>query len=297
MNSVKVVEVGPRDGFQSIKEIIPTDIKIRVIDKIVEAGVKKIQVTSFVSPKAIPQMSDAAEVAKASIERHPEVEFFALVPNLRGAQNACTAGLKEISTVLSLSESHNKANVGCSVSESVERMRNIINEFPQMKISQDIATSFGCPFEGKKEIPPLLKLIERLKNIGFNEFTLCDTIGIAHPSQVETTMRAVKDEFPDAVFNVHIHDTRNMGMLNSYIAAQAGASAIQAALGGLGGCPFVPGASGNTSSEDLVNMLNSEGVDTGIDTEKLVEAARFMKKYVDGNYSGHLINVRGNQCS
>jgi hydroxymethylglutaryl-CoA lyase len=288
---VNIVEVGPRDGFQNIKDFIPTELKVDIIGRLCKTGLRKIQATSFVSPKAIPQMRDAAEVVSIVSKQYPNVGLFALVPNFRGAQAAAEAGLKEISPVLSLSESHNRANVGKSVDESVEEVRRIRKDLPHLKITQDIATVFGCPFEGKMETAPLLVLLEKLTNEGIDEFTLCDTIGVAFPRQVENVLKTVKSKFPKARFNIHIHDTRNMGILNSWVAVRNGVHAVQSTLGGLGGCPFAPGASGNTSTEDLVYVLEQEGFDTGVDFEALLDAAKFLRANVAGNYSGHQINI------
>ena len=292
----KVVEIGPRDGFQNVKEFIPTEIKLQIIDGLVQSGFKKIQVTSFVSEKAIPQMKDAAVIADRVLHKYEGVDFFALVPNFYGARSAVAAGLKEITPVISLSESHNRANVKRTVDESVEEIKKIRQTFPDIRITQDIACVFGCPFEGEMPAEALLLLVGRLKEIGVDAFTLCDTVGLAYPALVEHIFRAVKSEFPGVEFNAHIHDTRNMGILNSYVALGSGADSIQAAVGGLGGCPFAPGATGNTSSEDLVYMLNHCGYDTGIDFDKLLDAARFAKEHIDGNFSGHQIHISPNPC-
>ncbi len=286
-----IEEVGPRDGFQIIKEFIPTEVKLETIDRLVKSGLKRIQVTSFVSPKAVPQMSDATEVAQTCLERYPDTDIFALVPNLRGAQNAAAAGLKEVSVVLSLSESHNKANVGKTVEQSLEETRKIREAFPDMKLVQDIATSFSCPYEGQMEIPPLVDLIGKLYDIGIREFTICDTIGTAYPKQVADVFDTIRAAFPDVDFNVQIHDTRKMGLICSYTAIQHGAVGVQASVGGLGGCPFAPGASGNAATEDLVYMLRAEGYDTGVDFDLLLDAARYLKHHVDGNYSGHHVKI------
>lgn len=296
MKKIQVVEIGPRDGFQSVKEFIPTEMKIAIIDQLVETGISKIQASSFISPKAIPQMRDAAAVVEGSIERHPETSFFALVPNLFGAKAAVAAGLKEISTVLSLSESHNMANVKRTVAESVEEVKRIRDEFPQLAITQDIATVYACPYEGKMELAPLIDLIGKLWDIGIRAFTLCDTIGMAYPTQIKETLDAVKKAFPEGIWGLHIHDTRNMGIVNSYYGILQGIDSVQASLGGLGGCPFAPGASGNTATEDLVYMLHQEGFETGIDFEKLLAAAKLLKQNVDGNYSGHQINIQSEVC-
>ena len=293
---VKLVEVGPRDGFQNVKTFIPTEVKLRMIEGLVQAGFKKIQITSFVNQKAVPQMKDAAVVAGAVLEQYEGVDFFALVPNFYGAKAAVEAGLMEIGPVISLSESHNKANVKRTVEESLEEMKKIRHTFPDIRMTQDIACVFGCPFEGEMEIEKLLELVGRLKTIGIDAFTLCDTVGLAYPTLIEAVFRAVRSEFPGVEFNAHIHDTRNMGILNSYIALQNGADSVQTAIGGLGGCPFAPGASGNTSSEDLVYMLNHCGYDTGIDFEILMNTARFARENIAGNYSGHQINITPNPC-
>lgn len=293
---VKVVEIGPRDGFQNVKEFIPTETKLEIIDGLVKAGFKKIQTTSFVSEKAIPQMKDASTVARTVLEKYPYVDFFALVPNFYGAKAAVECGMKEITPVMSLSVSHNQANVKRNHEQSLEELKRIRQEFPDIKITQDIATVFGCPFEGEMSIESLLELINKIKNIGINAFTLCDTIGVAYPALVEEVLKAVKKEFPRDEFGIHIHDTRNMGILNSYVAILNGADSVQAAIGGLGGCPFAPGASGNTSSEDLIYMLNKNGYDTGIDFDKLLLTAKFAKEKINGNFSGHHIDIPEKPC-
>ncbi|MCD8139904.1 MAG: hydroxymethylglutaryl-CoA lyase [Planctomycetaceae bacterium] len=287
MPQVKLVEIGPRDGFQSVNEFIPTSLKTAVIDRLVEAGLRKIQITSFVSPKAIPQMKGARQVSEYVLTKYPAVEPFALVPNLTGAKMAVAAGLKEIGPVMSLSESHNMANIRRSVEESLEETKAIRQQFPDTKITQDIATVFGCPFEGRMRVEPLLELLGRLHAIGIRDFTLCDTIGVAYPKQVTEVFQKATAAFPDCGFGAHIHDTRNMGILNSYLALQNGASSVQTAIGGLGGCPFAPGASGNTATEDISYMLEREGYATGLDMDKLVATARFLQANVAGNYSGH----------
>lgn len=296
---VKVVEVGPRDGFQGVKEFIPTEVKKHIIDGVIEAGYKKVQITSFVSPKALPQMRDAREVTDYVLGRYgdSDVEIFALVPNYYGARLAVEAGLKEITPVMSLSESHNKNNVKRTCAESLDELRKIREAFPDIKITQDIATVFGCPFEGPMQsVDPLLDLIGKMRSIGIHHFTLCDTIGVAYPTLIEEVFTAVRREFPGDEFNVHIHDTRNMGILNSLTALQCGADSVQAAIGGLGGCPFAPGATGNTSSEDLVYMLNKCGYDTGIDFDKLLVTAKYAHEHIEGNFSGHHINIPEHPC-
>ncbi len=289
---INIIEVGPRDGFQNLCDYIPLEKKLSIVDKIVESGVKNIQLTSFVSPKAIPQMQDSAELAKICLEKYPEVKFSALVPNLRGAKGALEAGIKNISYVMSLSESHNKKNVNRTHEESLIDLAKIIEECPELNICVDLATTFGCPFEGKKYADETLTVVEKLSKLDFSELDLCDTIGVADPKQVRDTITAVRKNFPKYSLQVHIHDTRNMGMVNTLAAIESGVESVQSTLGGLGGCPFAPGASGNLATEDLVHMLNEMGYDTGINLEKLVSAAKFEKEIIpNGNYSSHSMNL------
>ena len=242
-------------------------------------------------------MRDAAQVARAAMERHPDVDFFALVPNYRGAQGAAEAGLREITPVISISVSHNQNIVRRTHEESLSEIARIRQDFPEMKITQDIATVFGCPFEGRMEIAPLLDLMGKLYGLGIRAFTLCDTIGVAYPQQVKDVLTATRMAFSDCELNIHIHDTRNMGILNSYTGVLCGADSIQASLGGLGGCPFAPGATGNTSSEDLVYMLHQEGYETGINFKSLLALARDAYANIPGgSFSGHHIHITTTQC-
>lgn len=288
---IEIVEVGPRDGFQNLCDFIPTEEKLEFIDGLADAGIRHIQITSFVSPKAIPQMRDAGEVAAETLLRHPDLDVFALVPNLRGAQSARDSGLKKVSNVISLSESHNRANIRRTHEESFAELDKILQTVPDLKVSIDVATAFGCPFEGKTSVDKLLDFIANAYEKGIREFTLCDTTGMANPAQVRETIKKVTESFPEAVFQAHIHDTRNMGMVNTLAAIEAGLDYVQTTLGGLGGCPFAPGASGNTSTEDLAYMLNEMGFDTGVDHAKLIALARREKERINGIYSGHLINI------
>lgn len=290
---VEIYEVGPRDGFQSVKcEFISTEKKLKVIDDLVNAGVKHIEFTSYVSPKAIPQMADAADVTRAIISKYPDKDMFALVPNLRGAKNAYEIGLRRVCYVVSLSTSHNKANINRTHEQSLEAYIEIRQEYPDMDIIVDLATAFGCPFEGKYNDTKLI--VEFLKDYveaGMKTCCLCDTIGIADPNQVTTIISTIKKAYPLLELMVHFHDTRGLGMVNTLAAINAGVTNIQAALGGLGGCPFAPGASGNLSTEDLVWNLNEMGYDTGINFSKILDAAKDQKLYIAGQYSGHHINI------
>lgn len=292
MEKIRVIEIGPRDGFQNICDFIPTEVKLETIHKLADAGVKDIMVTSFVSPKAIPQMRDAREVAETCVKRWPGVRCSALVPNLRGALDAMASGVRELTVVISVSASHNRANVNQTHEQSYENLEKILKECPEANITVDLATAFGCPFEGYIRLEQVREMVQTIYSMGIRSFDLCDTIGVANPSQVKEYTTAMLREFPEADFGVHIHDTRNMGMVNTLTAIQCGIRTVQASVGGLGGCPFAPGASGNTSSEDMVYMLNAMDYDTGIEFDKMLEAARYVHTHVKGNYSGHQINIK-----
>ncbi|GAB1476342.1 hydroxymethylglutaryl-CoA lyase [Bacillota bacterium] len=289
---IEVVEVGPRDGFQNIVDFIPTDIKLSIINGLFESGIDRMQCGSFISPKAIPQMQDSKIIIQECLSKYPHKQILALVPNMYGANTANEIGLKNIACVVSLSESHNKANINRTRSESLNEISNIVNKYPEMKVAADLATAFGCPFEGKFSTETVVDFIRQLNDAGIKEITLCDTIGIANPRQTEEIVQAVLETFPSITIGVHFHDTRNMGIACSLKAIENGVSIVQTTLGGLGGCPFAPGASGNTSTEDLVYMLNDMGYETGIDFPMLLETARRQKGLISrGNYSSHHINI------
>jgi hydroxymethylglutaryl-CoA lyase len=291
---INIIEVGPRDGFQSVTcKQIPTEFKIEIIDQLVDAGVKHIEFTSFVSPKAIPQLADAAEVTKAVLEKYPDVDLFALVPNLRGASNAYELGIRKVVYVVSLSVSHNKANINRTHEQSIEAYQEIKRKYPDMDIIVDLATAFGCPFEGKYDNPEqVVKFLADYINAGMKTCCLCDTIGIADPKQTRAVISALKEAYPELQLMVHFHDTRGVGLANTLTAIGLGVNNIQSALGGLGGCPFAPGASGNLSTEDLVWVLNEMGYDTGISFEKINDAAKKQAASLPGQYSGHHINIQ-----
>lgn len=290
-NKINVLECGPRDGWQNLKQMLTFEQKLDLIDRLFDAGVTQMEVTSFVSPKAIPQMADAADLAKACIEKYPNAVLYALAPNFRGVENAFNAGIRNISYVISVSESHNKANIRRTHEESLEELQKIMDTYPQMNICVALATSFGCPFEG---IPPIQKVVDftkRVYDMGIRSICLADTIGIADPRQVRDTIHAVTEVMPDCEFQIHIHDTRGMGQANTLAAIECGIKTVQSTLGGLGGCPFAPGASGNTATEDLVYMLQRMGYDTGIDFERLLALSKEQHAEIDGIYSGHQMNI------
>ena len=288
---INVLECGPRDGWQNLKSLLSIEEKKHIIDGLVEAGVSMLEVTSFVSPKAIPQMADASELAGYVLTSHPDITTYALVPNYRGVQNSWLAGVRHLTYVISVSESHNKANINRTHEQSFEELRRIYADFPDADICVELATAFGCPFEGIPTIRQVTDFIAKVYALGSRSICLADTIGIADPRQVRETIHAVQDAFPDVVWQVHIHDTRGMGMVNTLAAIESGIGTVQSTLGGLGGCPFAPGASGNTATEDLVYMLQRMGYDTGIDFDRLLALSKEQHAEIDGIYSGHQMNI------
>lgn len=291
---IDIVEVGPRDGFQNLCAFLPSEKKLEFIEGMIQAGVRHMQITSFVSPKAIPQMKDAADIATICLDKYPDLDLFALVPNLKGAQRAAELGMKKVSNVISLSATHNQANIRRTHEESFAELQRIFDTLPDMTVTVDVATAFGCPFEGRLSEQSLVDLLGRAREIGVKEFTLCDTTGMADPAQVRSVVQRVRRDFPDCAFEVHIHDTRNMGMTCTLAAIESGITAVQSTLGGLGGCPFAPGASGNTATEDLVYMLHCMGYHTGIDFEALLALAKKEYEEIPGVYSGHHIHINQN---
>lgn len=287
---VEIVEVGPRDGFQNIKKPIPTAVKLRVIREMIAAGVRTMEVTSFVHPKAIPQMADAAEIA-AAVARAHEVEGFrpvALVPNLTGARNARAAGIREVSYVISASEKHNLANINRTRQESLADLAAITAELPDLRVRLDVATAFGCPFLGRIEEESVLSLVADALKLNVTAVVLCDTIGVGNPKQVYNLVHKTQAVFPGVTLGLHLHDTRGIGLANSLAGLEAGVATFETSVGGLGGCPFAPGAAGNTATEDLVNMLHAMGVETGIDLDRYLAAVRVVQEEIQPGLTGHM---------
>lgn len=292
-NKIQVVEVGPRDGLQNLKNWIPTESKIKLIEDLVAAGITEMEMISFVHPKAIPQMKDAEAVTKAVINELNDmgIRTFALVPNLVGAKKAYECGLKEITYVISASEKHNLANINRTVEQSLEGLAAIRAELPEIQIRLDVATAFGCPFLGEVSEDLVINLIKEAMKIGINTITLCDTIGVANPKQVYELSEKVSKEFPGMPIGLHLHDTRGVGLANYLAAMEAGISLFETSIGGLGGCPFAPGAAGNTATEDLVNMLNGIGVETNVNLDKLVSISKEIEDKLELKLTSHMVHV------
>lgn len=293
---VIIREVMLRDGLQNIPEFIPTEAKIELFQLIAASGIGSIEITSFVSSKAIPQFRDAGDLAREVLRIKPEgVEISALVPNLKGAQLALESGMRNLGFVMSVSESHNINNVRRTTAESIEELRKIVElkgKYPDLNLKAGLATVFGCPFEGKIKPEVTLNFIRQFYQLGIRHISIADTVGFANPKEVKEISRLCVSEFPDVTFSIHLHNTRGLGLANSLAAYEAGILIHDGAVGGLGGCPFAPGAKGNTSTEDLVFMFQEMGVETGVNLEALLKVSRYFQKVKrDVRYSSSIIEA------
>lgn len=284
-----IQEVSVRDGFQIEPRFIPTEDKIALVDALSQTGVSKIEVTSFSSPKAIPALADAAEVMQG-IQRHPGVEYAVLVPNLRGAARALDCDVDEINVVVSASRTHNLANLRMTPEQSLTGVEEIMRLAEgEAMVNASLSTAFGCPFDGVIADAQVEEFVSRLVDLGIPRITLCDTTGMAHPVQVERLCRRVLERWPHTVFTLHFHNTRAMGLPNVLAALEAGIDRFDASLGGLGGCPFAPGASGNVCTEDLVHMLQAMGYATGVRLDILISAAQRLPALVGHDVPGQVM--------
>jgi hydroxymethylglutaryl-CoA lyase len=280
---VIVTDVVCRDGFQDEARLVSTEAKLDLLGQLVRAGLRSIEATSFVHPKVVPQMADADAVV-AGAPRDDGVRYSALLPNRKGAERAIAAGIDEIHLVVSASDSHNRANLNRTTAQSLEQLAEVAafvrREAPGVTLVGTLATAFGCPFEGVVPLERLRWAIEHFQAMGMEQIVLADTTGMANPLQVERTLRALRERFGELEWGLHLHNTRGLGLANAYAGLQAGVARFDASLGGLGGCPFAPGATGNISTEDLVHMLHEIGIETGIDLDALIAAARSLPALV-----------------
>ena len=289
---VTICEVGTRDGFQIEPDFIPTEVKVEIVDLLSAAGLPRIEVTSFVHPKAVPQLRDA-ETVMARIERRPGTRYAALVPNDKGAVRAVDAGVDAIHTVVSASESHNLANVNMTIAESLDKLRAVMQVATRAKVHVGcgISTSFGCPFEGDVPLPQLESVVRRLVDMGARAIGLADTTGMANPRQVSRVLEHLMPRFAGVEWTLHTHDTRAMAIPNILAAMACGVTNFDASIGGLGGCPFAPGASGNVCSEDLVHCLHAMDVATGIDLDRLLAASRRVQDVIGRPLPGQIVKA------
>ena len=289
---VLVTEVGTRDGFQSESRFIPTEAKADLINRLIAAGVRSVEATSFVSPRAVPQMADAAEVM-ARIERRPGVRLTALVPNARGAERAAAAKVDMMASFVSASETHCQANLNKSIDAALAdfvEFAPIAQRFG-IALRGAVACAFGCPFEGDVKLSNVLKIVETYVAHGARHITLGDTTGMATPPVVTRTVEAIRERFPGTVIALHFHNTRGIGLANVMNGLALGVREYESSFGGLGGCPFAPGATGNICTEDLVYLLHECGWDTGIDLDALAAVARDVQELMQRDLPGQYMRA------
>lgn len=282
--AVRVVEVGPRDGLQNEKVLVPTAKKMQFIQMLADAGLPVVEATSFVSPRAIPQLSDASEVM-TGIARLPTTAYPVLVPNLKGMERAIAAEVRDIAVFTAASESFTRHNINATIEESLANFRPVVARARQESISVRgyISTVFGCPYEGAVDPQQVLRVARALLEMGINELSLGDTIGVATPNQVIDVLGLLLNEgqIPLSQLAVHFHDTRGTALANVLMALQMGISIVDSSAGGLGGCPYAPGAAGNLATEDLLYMLHGLNISTGVDLAKVVAATSFIAPFLN----------------
>ena len=289
---VLVTEVGTRDGFQSESRFVPTEAKADLINRLIAAGVRSVEATSFVSPRAVPQMADAAEVM-ARIERRPGVRLTALVPNARGAERAAAAKVDMMASFVSASETHCQANLNKSIDAALADFVDFapIAQRFGIALRGAVACAFGCPFEGDVKLANVLKIIETYVRHGERHLTLGDTTGMATPPVVSRTVEAIRERFPETIIALHFHNTRGIGLANVMNGLALGVREYESSFAGLGGCPFAPGATGNICTEDLVYLLHECGWDTGIDLDALAVVARDVQQLMERDLPGQYIKA------
>ncbi len=289
---VDVYEVGPRDGLQNELRIIPTKDKVRLIRALIDAGEKRIEVTSFVSPRWIPQLQDAEEVLRA-VGEVKGVQFSALIPNLKGLSRARDAGLTEGAVFISASEAHSKKNINKTIAEAVSVAREVSKAAAAegMRVRGYLSTVWGCPYEGEVPVDRVVAICEELAAMGLYQVSLGDTIGVGTPRQTAQILEALLKRLPVEKLALHLHDTRGTALANNLVGLGYGITTLDASIGGLGGCPYAPGAAGNLATEDLVYMLQGMGIETGISMEKLVEAGALAQELIGRKLSGKYLQA------
>jgi hydroxymethylglutaryl-CoA lyase len=290
-DSVRIVEVGPRDGLQNEKAIIATAAKIELINRLSATGLRSIEATSFVSPRWVPQLADAAEVY-TGIQRREGVAYPVLVPNLQGYERAVAVGATEVAVFSAASEAFNRKNINASIDESIQRFLPVLERAAAdgVKVRGYVSTVLGCPYQGEVPVSDVVKVARRLHEAGCYEVSLGDTIGIGTPGKARAMLRAVAGSVPMAALAVHFHDTRGQALANILACLEEGVGVVDAAVSGTGGCPYAPGASGNVATEDVVYMLEGMGVHTGVDLPALVETGRWLAALL-GRASGSKVTL------
>jgi hydroxymethylglutaryl-CoA lyase len=279
VNSIELVEVGPRDGLQSEPELLPTATKVTFIEKAIEAGLRRIEVASFVHPKRVPQMADA-EALIAGLPRREDVSYIGLIMNERGLDRALATGIHEVGMVVVASDTYNRRNQNVGTDESVAAWKSIGRRAQEhgLRASVTIAAAFGCPYEGIVQVGRVVELAKRVAEIGPAEVGIADSIGVAVPGQVSELLGAVREVIGDIPLRCHFHNTRNTGLANAVAAVAAGARSLDASVGGIGGCPFAPAATGNIPTDDLVYLLERSGIETGVSLEKIIATSHWLEQ-------------------
>jgi hydroxymethylglutaryl-CoA lyase len=279
MSPIEIVEVGPRDGLQSEPDVLPTEKKLELIQRLTDAGLRRIEVASFVNPKRVPQMADA-EAVLAGLRKNSDVQYVGLVLNRKGFDRARAAGCTEIGMVTAATDSFAQRNQGASIDETIAAWDEIapLAAAAGMRAQVTISVAFGCPFEGEVSPERVVEIARRLAKSKPVEIAIADTIGVAVPSQVSDLIRRVQDAIGKIPLRCHFHNTRNTAVANAYAAVVAGVRTLDSSVGGIGGCPFAPNATGNVGTEDLVYMLSRSGFDTGIDLYKLIDTAKWLEQ-------------------
>ncbi len=278
---VKIVEVGPRDGLQNEKEIIPVEVKVELINRLTAAGFPNIEAASFVSPKWVPQMATSSEVMQ-QIERKSGVIYSALVPNMQGLEAALAAQADEVVIFGAASEAFSQKNINCSIAESIERFREVarLAKEQHVRLRGSISCSFGCPYQGEVTTDAVADVVARLQDLGCDEIDIADTIGVGTARQVHTVFDAVSRQFPIHQLAGHFHDTYGQALANIYAALEVGVSIYHSSVAGLGGCPYAKGATGNVATEDVLYLMQGLGIKTGIDLQMVVDAGQFISQHL-----------------
>ena len=290
---VKLVEVGPRDGLQNERTPLDVDTKVEFINRLSESGLAVIEATSFVSPKWVPQLADADEVM-ARITRKPGVSYPVLVPNIKGMERALAAGVEEVAVFTAASETFSQKNTNCAIDESIDRFRPVVARAKEagVRVRGYISCVLGCPYEGKVDRRQVADVAKRLYELGCYEVSLGDTIGVGTPLQARDMVSQTASEVPIERLAVHFHDTRGQALANILACLEIGVSVVDASVGGLGGCPYANGATGNVASEDVLYMLHGMDIETGVDLDMLVEAGRFINAKLDRETQSRVARTR-----
>ncbi len=289
--SIEIVEVSPRDGIQNEKAVWPTETKLELIQRAVNAGAPRIEVTSFVNPRLVPQMADADAIA-AQLPRDTTASYIGLVLNKRGYERVAGTGLHEANIVVTASDTFGKRNQGTDTEGTIRNYTEIMSHAsPDLKNGVTVTTAFGCPFDGEVPLHRLLDVVSRCMEAEPFEIAIADTIGAATPQDVTERIDAIKQRFPDISLRLHLHDTRNTGIANAWAAVKAGANTLDASFGGIGGCPFAPRATGNISTEDLLYLLHRSGVESGMSLETAIETAEWVERQLGKTVPGMVMKA------